>query len=111
MIKENKNNYNFFKGWIMLCIYTFFIVILLPFTIWKSCTDGNNIKKRGIKLSAVITDKYGLGNTKTIIYEYSLKGNLYKKTIEHKVSKVKSIGDTFLILCDTLNPENAMILE
>lgn len=98
------------RSWLTAGIYALILVVIMPFAIWKGCSDERNIEQRGRKTKAHIINIKGLkGNSLEV--EYTIENKKFLKTISVPSNHNKNVGEDIFIIYDTLDFENIEYYE
>ncbi|MFZ4796640.1 MAG: hypothetical protein ACOYMA_04045 [Bacteroidia bacterium] len=90
-------------------IILFILIVLMPYAIWKGNNDEENLKFRGKKLEACITNIKGIkgNNIEFVFYINNLKVVKVKTAPSNHNLK---IGYKIKIIYDSLDVENVMVV-
>lgn len=85
------------------------LIVVMPYAIWKSYKDEENLKFRGKKLEACITNIKGIkgNNIEFVFYINNLK--VVKVITTPQIHNLK-IGYKIKIIYDSLDIENVMVV-
>ncbi len=107
--RKTKYRLDKIRGWVIFISCLVLVLVVLPYSWWKSKQDYQNIVKHGIYLKGNLVMKKGfLFPVKAS--QYSYRGVTYT-LVQNMPSDVRlKLGDRVKVWMDTLNPENAMVI-
>ena len=111
MVFSRKTKYRLDKirGWVIFVSCLALVLVVLPYSWWKSNKDYQQIEKHGIYLEGNLVMKEGvLFPVRAIQYTY--RGQMYDVVQDIPGNVPLKLGDRVRLRMDTLNPENAMVI-
>jgi hypothetical protein len=98
------------RSWLSAGIYVLILLVIMPYAIWKGCSDERKIEQRGKKIKARIINIKGLkGNSLEI--QYTIENKKFLKTISVPSNHNKNVGEDIFIIYDTLEFKNIKYYE